>query len=595
MYYNHNPITWSMIQLRDKPVGKLTRTLDKGITGIDTETLDGYCKLICDHTGDFSLGGDIDEILSFMTQARFRNKHNFFYNMKYDAQAVIKHLPYNNIKEIYKETKTTYGKYKLKYYPGKKFSIISNNHSHTYYDIAQFYETSLEVASKRYLGEGKALDGLDRALIGTSKKYWRDHEEQIIKYCIKDAELTARLGEFLHGVFRSEMGITPQQYTSKAGVTKEHLRREVNIPDILEVPKFALSSALSAYFGGRFEVVRRGNIGHCYDIDLTSAYPSVMAHLPDITRGVWRRVREVNQDALLGFYMAKVYIPPMRIAPLPVRPNPILTVYPCGEFITHMTKAEYDMLSDIIDIQIIRGAEYYDREPTYPFKKMIYDLFQHKRNTPKANFRYKLIKILLNALYGAQYEKIKQDNTYYAGKLFNPVYATMITAVTRCMLWAITAVYESAICAFATDGIILTEKPEIDYGKALGQWSEDIDGPTTIIRTGVYKIADRIKNRGLRSVERLRTPYGEYNDIFDYVEHNPSLTKYTVNTTRPLGLGECIAHHNKRGTANINIFASEPYDIDINRDLKRVWDDQFKNGGDLLSRSIDSMPILLTR
>jgi len=593
VYSNHNPINFNQLVFRDRVNLKLTMDIDKPVTGLDTETLNGYCRLICDDSGRSLICNRLEPILKFMTHVRFRNTHNFFFNLKYDAQAIVKYLDQEQLQQLYDEHKLAVGKYVIKYIPKKLFSITIHNHVHKFYDVAQFYETSLETAAQRYLGEGKELGGLDRARIGTDRRYWSRHRQAITKYCIVDAQLTKRLGDNLHRTFRDRLGIRPRAYVSKAGISKDYFRLNCEIPDIKNVPEWALAMAFNAYAGGRFEVPRKGYIGPGYNIDICSAYPGIMATLPDITQGEWRKVREPDADALLGYYQAVVYIPYMPLTPLPVKARSGLTIYPAGQFCTFLNKREYDTYKDIIDIKILHGVEFYAKEPVHPFKETIERLYELKRSIPKDNYEYSLNKITLNSAYGWQYEKIKQGDQYKVGKLFNPINATEITAGTRCQIWDVIVTDPKSVINIATDGIVMTRCPDLEWSKDLGQWGPPESGKITIIRSGVYRIDDEIKNRGLTKMEELETPHGAFKNVFDYIEQCPELTKYTVIRHRPLGLGECLAHYRIRSTKDINCFVDDPYTIDINRDFKRVWYDQFKNGGEILERSIGSDPVCL--
>jgi len=350
---------------------------------------------------------------------------------------------------------------------------------------------------------------------------------------------------------------------------------------------------LAAFGGGRFEIIRKGSVPHSAGIDLVSAYPKQTRDLVDCTTGTWKRVIKADRDALMGFYHVRVNVPMMKVAPLPVRYHSGRIAYPCGQFVTYLNATEYWAYEQYIDIEILRGAEYSDPSPTYPFRNYIDWLFKFKAEAAKESFEYLLVKKMLNSVFGSFYEKLEDKGRYYPGKLFNPVYASEITANTRVELFKIAIMRPQAVLGFATDGIILDQYPDISYSAQLGCWERDIEGPTSIIRSGLYKIGNRIKNRGLKSMEGLVTKYGQYQHIFDYIEQQPGLTEYEIMAHRPLSLGECIAHHNKRGTADINVFVDQAYTIDINLDRKRYWDDTFRDGADLMSRSIDSWPMVL--
>lgn len=593
MRINRNPISYGMLKFRKWHLGKMKTPRDKKIHGFDTETLDGYCRLLADDTGEYVMGDSIEPFLEFLTSRRFRDTHNFFFNQRYDFQAIIKYLDRDILKELYETGSVKYNDYLFYYIPKKLFKITKSKHVYPYYDVMQFYHSSLATASERYLNEQKNIDDLDVGLIGTSPQYWKDNEPQIIKYCIRDAWLCKRLGDKLHETLRDDLGMTARRYVSQAGLSKDWFRSQCTIPAVGKIPPRALAFALNSYAGGWFEVLRRGYTPVGHSIDLCSAYPAKLANLPDVTTGEWKYVDEYHEDALLGYYLANVYITTMNCAPLPYRLNSIVTIRPVGVFATYLSKSEYEAYRDDVTINIVKGMEYYDPDPIYPFKAEIERLYARKATMKKNSMEYQLVKIILNSFYGCQYEKIPQDNRFYVGKLFNPIYAAEVTAATRAEIWKVVRNYQDHIISIATDGIILDKKPNIPYGKDLGQWDYEGSGEVVTVRSGIYKLGNKSRNRGIRSVDRLHTPHGDYNSLYDYFEAIPDITAYPITVTRPLNIGECLMHYKKYSPEMINVFTKDSYNLKINNDPKRIWDDNFWGGGDLLEREIRSKPLLL--
>ena len=591
--YSHNSISIKDVELRDYVAKPLKSKAVKYVQGFDTETLDGYCRLIACSDGSHLLTNGLGPICDYLTKAAYRDSHNFFFNLRYDAQAVLKYLPKDALTELYETSKTIWSGIKFFYIPEKLLKLTKDKHVYAFYDVAQYYEGSLENNSQAYLGEGKDTGGLDRVMIGTSAQYWSDNQAQIIKYCIQDAKLCQGLARILNNTVTQDIGLFPRKYTSKASLSKDYFRTHVPLPDVRELPRYALSLSMACYAGGRFEVIRKGHFSKVWGIDICSAYPTQIAALPDITTGRWRKVKAHNPDALLGYYLARIDAPPARMGPIPVRVGPGTIIYPVGQWYGYITKQEYECFSRDIDIQIMRGCEYYDKEPTYPFKGHIQHIYDLKARTEKSNFRYDLCKIIMNSLYGAFYEKQPSKPGYYAGLLFNPVYASVITAGTRCQLWDILRKYPKDTIGTATDGVLLTTDPGYTKSKALGSWSLDDQGETTIIRSGIYRIGGKTKNRGLSKVRHLKTPQGVYQDLFEYILACPRQTNYPITISRPLNLGECLTQVKTKSPDMINTWFEYTYDIDINRDQKRIWQGEFKQGGDIFSTSLDSRPIIL--
>lgn len=590
-----NLINWDELEIRQYPLRKITKNTNKKIHALDTETLKGYCKLLADNTGNYILNPNLKEILDYLTQLRFRNSHNFFYNLNYDINSIIKFLPKENIIELAEINKTKIYGYSLFYLPKKLFKITYKSHTYKYYDIAQFFNTSLEKASKKYLNLNKYQDNyleLDGKKLGMSNTYWDENLNMIIDYCINDCKLTYKLALLLNNTIINAIKLYPNSYISKAGITKDYMRKTVNLPDITKIPNGALKFAFNSYRGGRFEIVEKGNVGNCELYDINSAYPYHIKNLLDINKGEWKRVTSLNENADYGFYFIDTYTKYNKISPLSyMLPNKTLC-YPMINCNTYISKDELLTYEKYLDYEILLGWEFYAKEKVYPFENYIDSLYKWKQNANKNNFEYDLFKILMNSGYGCFYEKNKRDNRLLAGKLFNPIYASLITANTRIQLFNFAMQDINNFVGFATDSVLFKGKHDFENLNNLGKWKLEKSGKTLVLKSGMYKIDNTLKSRGIRKTENLKTPYGNFKDIVDYIENKPYLHIYPILTTHPLSYKEVLQHCLIHEIDDINIFYEGKYKIDINRDFKRIWDNDFKNGIDLLDNSIQSKPLI---
>ena len=589
-------IDFDLLELRKYEPYKLTQQVDKKVYGLDTETLNGYARLIADNRGNIAHITKAEDVLRFLTTVHFRNSHNFFYNLHFDVNAIIKYLPEENIKELNRTLKTTYLKYDLFYIPRKIFRIICHNHVHKFYDIYQFFGKSLEYNAKTYLGLEKYIDPIDRATLGSSAEYWKENYEAIVKYCINDCVLTQKLGQLLYNTLCNTIGLKPNAFTSEAGLTKEFVRTFTEIPNLLEVPMGAIKYSFYSYAGGRFEIVRRGYMGKCSLYDINSAYPYIIRDLVDVTQGKWKWTRSLHENATYGFYLVKIVTKYNKISPINITlPNNTLC-YPLINCNTYMTKDELLAYEKYIDYEIIDGWEFFAHsEARLPFKEYIEHVYSHKQSTPKERYEYKTYKILMNGLYGCFYEKHKnkEEIKIRVGKLFNPVYASMITARTRIQLWDYAMKDINNFIGFATDSVLFKGTPDLPVSNKLGDWSLETVGDTTVLRSGFYKIDDMIKSRGVKKGVKIKTPTGNYKSLFDYIVKKPNWLIYPVIATRPLSFSE-ILHKSKTFTLeDINIFTDQEYKIDINRDFKRIWERDLTKGIELLTTEIDSEPLVL--
>ena len=594
----HTPL--DKIMWRTKPLRQLTKMpKNHDILGWDTETYKGYARLIANSQGQYLIIEEqrvsedtFTQILQFLTRKTWRGTHGFFWNIDYDFFAIIKYAGMDFAKELYENGEAVWEDYKISYIPKKAFTIEKGHKTHEFYDLYQFYNTSLDKASQRHLREGKLTELIDRTQLNDNFNLWKEKEREIIEYCIKDCELTAKLAVLLKDTLKHNIGFIPSKYISKAYISKEYFRRHTTIPTAPNFPKIVNQLALLAYYGGRFEITQRGHIGECSLIDINSSYPYAMTFLKAYPKDAWVRTNQIKYENTHGFYKIIVNTKDNAyITPFPFRFRQRV-IFPKGEFITYATKEEILAYEDECDIEIIMGVEA-KGEGTPFLKDVVTHLYEWKKKAKGNEMEYMLVKILLNSIYGAFYEKQKRGEIYLTGKLFSPPYATLITALGRINLYKEAKRYGKKVIGMATDSLLLYGRHNTPLSSRLGGWSEELSGDTYVLMSGIYKIADKIRMRGIavRRVGRILTPHGEFEDIFAYIRSYPKLTRYTITHERPVKLGEVLAHTKARRWEDLNVWAKVERTIDINGDVKREWEDYFDNGEDFLSRSISSAPI----
>lgn len=394
--------------------------------GIDTETYHGYVKLIADSTGKFKLVNNFSDIFNFLTSARFRGMYNWFYNIQFDFDSIIKFLPKEEVIRLYEYKTLPYNKSVITYIPKKYFSIkdTHNNYYH-FYDLFNFLEISLDKASKKYLKDEK-LHLVNAEILNTNKQYWIDNKDLIIQYCLKDAELTARLAKYFWDFIYKAISFNPKKPFSKGRLAEEYFLKMCNIPTIDNIPMRVLKIAYDHYKGGRFELLKRGYQPIIYEYDIKSAYPKIISELIDYSRGKWKYVKEYDNTDL-GFFRCIVNSSEENISPFVIKMGG-LSIYPNGNFRTILTNYEIESINKLfpeIEIEVTSGYTFRAVDKYYPFKKEIEKLYELKEQETEEELKYAL-KITLNALYGKFIQTVNKNT----GKLFNPIYATIITSQT---------------------------------------------------------------------------------------------------------------------------------------------------------------------
>jgi len=587
---NRHALDYERLTFRGRIAEHLKWHPNHPIAAIDTETYGGKVKLIADNDGDYLLDPSIDAILSFLTRRKFRSKHIFVYNLGFDNDAIFAMLPDKNMTELLNTGVTKYITYRIKSIP-KKLLSIRDKHENTslFYDLAQFYELTLDGALEKYLGLHKT-DFPYRNTMNDDIAVWNEHISEIIPYCISDAQNTALLGELLQDNVKTLFAFNPKGYISRASLAKELVRLKGYVPSIRAIPYEALKFAFYAYKGGRFEAVKRGHFPHAELYDINSAYPFVIRDLIDVSRGEWRHTKIMSPNAYYGFYLCRVFVMPYHLCPIAYILQNGLITFPAWGWKTYLTKEEVLAYRKYADIEVIRGWEYFPTEIRYPFKRYIESLHAEKQRLDKKDYKYDLVKRMMNALYGSFYEKRVSEEEVKTGKLFNPIYASEITALTRIKVFEEAKRHEKRVIAMATDSLLLEGKNRVETSKELGEWDKETEGETVVIRTGVYQIGEKTRIRGFTRKKAITYEGKQYPDLFAMIRENPEPTEYITTSERPIHFREAMIHTKLYNKDDINVWHTVEKTENINKEIKRRWLGIFKNGGEIFEKSINSEP-----
>jgi len=598
---------------------KILKEPDKNIKiiGIDTETYKGKCKLICNSLGKYKVTESFNDCIEFLTDYSHDSKTNVFWNINYDFFAIIKFLPKEQIEIIYSLQKIDLDDYKISWIPNKYFSIIKNHHKYEFFDLMQFYNSSLDSAGETYLKERKIKFDASRL---NDLKVWKNEFENIKKYCIQDCKLTANLGLLLNKKF-NEIGIDFSKPYSIASISSQWVKRNCIIPPYKreQYQEYAFKS----YYGGRFEIFKKGFFDKVYEIDINSAYPSQIVNLLDISKGYWKYKKEIDFDFDIGFLKCKIDINSDYICPLAFK-NKGQNLFPnFNSKEIYITLDEYNFINklDGCNIKFIDGWFFKAKEKIYPFEKFkeLYKLKDKIKNIDKV--LYNIYKIIMNAFYGktielrAKWEKCEKgfageilevmegnekglyEKKYKIGQFFNPVYASLITSRTRLQLLEELYKNKKSCIASFTDSIFLTSSPDENIiNNKLGGWDLKGIGELLMIQCGVYTFKTeketKTRFRGFFLDENNDDKKKkDHTNFIEWFSNNLYETKLSKTLLKPQSLGESLLHENTCEFLDFNNFVSSEKVLNINADKKRKWDRDAKNCGDLLCNQIDSIPL----
>lgn len=543
------------------------------VNALDTETEKGDVRVVASQDSCLT-AITLDTVLSFITGRKYEQAQNFFYNLHYDAECILK-LDKGVADDIASGIESVYGEYTISYIPKKLLTIKKGKHHKFYYtDIAQFYRTSLANAAKTFLG----LDAHE--FKGDRARLFELHSiEDISKYCMHDAQLTKQLGELFLSKLRG-LGLHPKFCISSGNLSQIYVLQNASVPHTFDIPKEVLFLYHQAYRGGWFDCYKRGSF-NASQYDISSAYPHVLHDLPDLRQGKW--VNGFDDAATLGVLRVKIRCEKTNLHALGVYNTHGVTYANFDkESFYYLTKSEFDVLRHYYTFDIDNAWCFKaDDNAGFPYREAINTLYSFKQHAKSDAQQYRVAKEIINSLYGKTCEKIKTNDGFYkVGKLFNPVYAAEITAQTRMKIFKDFYSHREHIIAVHTDSVISDKPLPVALGEGLGAWERKNENENLVIlRNGVYQFEGKeITARGFKGVTSLF-------DLFD------SKKSYiNLRYTRPQHLKECLVQDRFE---DIGSFKDVDYDLSLN-DHKRMWDSKIQSFEDLLYKQSESSAVPLS-
>ncbi|AJW71040.1 DNA polymerase [Nitrosopumilus adriaticus] len=539
------------------------------ICALDTETHDGDIFLIADSEGNYLDKITPKSVIKWLFSKRYEGTWNFFYNLTFDAGVILKLLG-ENLKSYLKTRSLDFSfeGYSIQYIHGKKLAIKKGHHSTVFFDIAQFYHMKLVDAYQSNIGKlPEEYLKMKQKRSHFTKRFYNRNKQQVRNYCITDCILTKRLAEKWITLFHDAFEFYPNRWISSGYLAEKVLiNNEIDIPKFNTVPYKIQELAFRCYFGGRFEMLKRGFIGTGYIYDINSAYPYALTKIPNLSKGRWIKRKSIHPDSKLGFFRIKADIPDLKhVPPFPFRNNNMI-IFPSGKFETFCTLPELLACNDESMYEIIDSYQFIPDVEEYPYKNFITEMYQKRLKLKQDGSPLQLpIKLILNSIYGKTGQRINRK----IGNLFNPIIFSAITGHARAQLYEFVQKHkiEREIVAFATDSVCTTRKITSSSNE-LGVFSLDKSGDDVFfLQNGIYRINGKWKQRGLG---HLGTKEIEH---LDTVEKDGKLF-YKFKVLRAGQLRSSIIQNNIEG---IGKFSEITRQIDLNADNKRIWLGNLKN------------------
>ena len=602
-------------------------------SGMDTETIGGYAVVLSTEYRSWNAASFemcVDPMFSDVSSGKIAQRFLTF-NLKYDANAILKYLPTEVLKEFKTNVDSTgkpsntifYDKYRIMYIPSKLLRISNGNKTISFFDIAQFYLSSLEDASQKYLGEGKVHDKITEEITIRSDRYTDDqlhwyfgeHVNHIKEYCMQDATLTMRLGEYLVNKITSIFGFAPNSLVSKTGIGKQFIRRTVGVvktdkkyrQTIPAYPKFFGESvsgkfAQAAYHGGIFDCKKRGYFPKVTNIDISSAYPYAMVNMPNWSNGNFFEVPtedDIQLDDKYGWVMVEFDYPLIPYSSnlvnewkelsngeeIDVKSLNTRIFYPTGKRIQVVTLIEYQFLKEFGYLLDYGGGFVWRHNPDkhqYPapfsWIQEVYDQkLQIKKEGGSGSYEYSLTKIAMNSAYGltAQSRGMPAFANYF--------YASTITATTRIQIARMLEEigYDKYI-SIATDGILLEghiDLPNQYIKGGLGSWDVDKGYDAIILSNGIYQYKIEGKDKPKRGTRGLLSYKG---DLLQDLKDHRNMSEFVPDMKRrPVTFFQSL-YWKKFTKDDMNRFVMSGRKMGCNSDTSKKWK-QVKSFGELLN------------
>jgi len=617
--------------LKYKPtIKRLTKdNVCNDVISYDCETYKGNCKLLVSSLGKnqnyyypknknekATFEGCIDFLLQYIDK---KGVYRTFFNIDFDIQAILKLYHKSNRIEFvdklskgitldykYISTKTKREKHvKLTWLKSRLFEIrdVKRKRNVFFTDLYLFVKQSLNEASKKYLNERK-IDDIDGNLLNNSKDYWNKRYDDILEYCYKDCKLTDNLTRLLCESI-VDIGLKlPKYLVSYASISKQNFRHKdflenIYYPNLKYTPIKIVQIAYDCYYGGRFEVLKRGYFKKLFLYDINSQYPTIIKELPDLENGNWivkkLKKNELPKKKCIGYFKCQLNIPDNCRISTVLKKDGIVR-YPNGFIWSTFTWFDLDLIREYI-VSDIKAYIFEPNERNFkPFEKTVDWFYDSKAKFKviKNSMKYTICKFGLNAFYGCNIErnvkiklyKNREFKEYRAGILFNPIYASQITAFGRwSVIKDIPKNEQNHIIGIHTDSIISDIKLNkyLDIGKDLGQWNLEKKGKGLIINTGMYQIDNLCKSRGIP--KKLID-----NNWFLFAKKHRKEKEVKLVIKHMKKLREALVRD--KSIEFVNTMSEIKRSVNINSDTKRHWIREFENFNDLLKNNIDSLPFI---
>lgn len=329
-----------------------------------------------------------------------------------------------------------------------------------------------------------------------------------VNTCSGLLELAYRVIECYHQLGIKEV----TKLTSPIAVYAEKLK-QLDFPRASDLPESAFPLINSCAMTMTREWRDTFKLGHwekdeITDYDIRSAYPSLVAKLPDITNATF-----FSSDVMPPKYSWGELQGTLRITK-PISPFYCEKVdgYPMNEWEDSITTDQLWLLNKwgIGSFQMKHGDFFLLPEKYQtPFKPTMENLYKVRSQSELMSTIAKGISVGIWGKFAERYEERLGDS-------FNSIYARMVTS--RCIVLVADFIYrnqlENDVVSILVDGLLATKRLNLPENNTMGAWRENPPNPALVLSTLYQWIGEK------------RPALMDYKQIIELIEKQPNSSVY---------------------------------------------------------------------
>lgn len=425
------------------------------------------------------------------------------YGGSYDFNMWMNDIPRNLINRLY-ETGTCYWQeYRIAWRRGKSFRVTSRESSTTItmYDVVSFFQCAFVKACDDYLGDRFIARDMIVANKAARGKFTTDDNATVAEY--NDAELQNLV--LLMTELRQRLArvtLRPSRWDGPGAIASALLKREGIKKAMQECPEPVARAGRYAYFGGRFEVIRCGNVTEAaYEYDINSAYPNALQYVPNLQNGEWIETRGTTpkNENVFGVYRC-TYLGAdenlMRPHPLPVRLPDGRVGYPHNAsgwyWAPEIVAAQEYVAKYGGELLIGNGYEFVEDDPDDRPFSFILPMYRKRQALKKAGDGAHVgIKLGLNSLYGKTCQRVgwsisRDGHTIRTPPFHQLEWAGYVTSHCRSLVLRASLENLDNVIAYETDALFTTQPLNVPIGSGLGEWEYTEFSHLCYVQSGFY-------------------------------------------------------------------------------------------------------------